>query len=46
MAKQDDASVIQFVDSLLNNAIERSASDIHVESTPRGARRGRARTSA
>lgn len=38
MTKHDDASVIQLVDSLIHTAIERSASDIHVESTPQGAR--------
>ncbi len=38
MVKHDEASVIQLVDSLVHAAIERSASDIHVESTPHGAR--------
>ena len=38
MTKHNDASIIQLVDSLVQNAIERSASDIHVESTPHGAR--------
>ena len=38
MPKRDDASVIQLVDSLVKNAVIRSASDIHVESTPAGAR--------
>ena len=38
MAKRDDASVIELVDSLVQQAVKRSASDIHVESTPNGAR--------
>jgi len=38
VAKRDDASVIELVDSLVQQAVKRSASDIHVESTPNGAR--------
>lgn len=36
--KTGDASVVQLVDTLLNDAILRSASDIHIESTLKGAR--------
>jgi len=38
VSKRNDASVVHLVDELLRVAIERSASDIHVESTPKGAR--------
>lgn len=38
MSKRDDKSVIQRVDALVQDAIARGASDIHVEATPRGAR--------
>lgn len=38
MAHNDETSVIEQVDALVHAAIERSASDIHVESTPHGAR--------
>jgi len=38
MPKRDDVPVIQLVDSLVKNAVIRSASDIHVEPTPAGAR--------
>ena len=38
MSRRDDASVIQLVDSLVRKAVLRCASDVHVESTPLGAR--------
>jgi len=38
MANRDEASVIEVVDALVRDAIVRSASDIHVESTSSGAR--------
>lgn len=38
MKKGGEASVIELVDSLVRDAVSRSASDIHVESTPNGAR--------
>lgn len=38
MAKGNEASVIQLVDNIVSNAVQRGASDIHVESTPNGSR--------
>ena len=38
MTKRDEASVIERVDAMVQEAVRRSASDIHVESTPDGAR--------
>ena len=38
MTKRDEASVVERVDLLVKNGIVRCASDIHVESTPSGAR--------
>jgi len=38
VAKGSESSVIQLVDKIVNSAIERGASDIHVEATPQGAR--------
>ncbi|MCK5632217.1 Flp pilus assembly complex ATPase component TadA, partial [bacterium] len=38
VTKRNDSSVVQLVDSFLNKAIECSASDVHIEPTPHGAR--------